>query len=112
MQPPGAAIVCATSAGAVAKLEKLASWASGNSIWQAGPSAPGAPSVSTIAVAVRTSGKAAGVSGLPAPKSRSSLPAATAKVTPAAVALQTNAWSAFVAQVLGGPGPPRLMLAT
>src|SRR5437867_8545832 len=113
MQTPGPAMVWSASELFLAKFEKLAdvsSW-SVKEHHGAPPAAPGAPSLSAIAVTVSTSGYAAGTN---VEKSPELFPAATTYVTPDATDRQIAmcSGSLFVLPQFPSlePPPPRLML--
>src|SRR5438093_6106578 len=85
MQTPGAAMVWLWSSALTAKLLKSAALSSTSTRQVGAAPPPGRPSKSATAVTVSTSGNVAGTKVL---KSAAALPAATTKVTPAAVARQ------------------------
>src|SRR4051812_19244221 len=117
MHVPGAAIVCALPAAVAAKFEYRAARSSSSlkRHGSAAPAAPSRPSLSLIAVTVRTSGYAAGTVTRRPSKARPELPADATTVTPAEVARQI-AWysgSSVMAHEVGlGPALPTLMFAT
>ena len=79
------------------------------------PTAPARPSLSFIAVTVRTSGYAAGTVARAPSKATPELPAAATNVTPAPTARQIAAYSgsSVAAHEVGsGPALPTLMFAT
>src|SRR5688500_8761316 len=102
MQTPGAATACRSSSASREKLENEARLSSASAGRQLGapPVPPGCPSLSAVAVTVRTSGNQAGTSGGGAPQSQPLFPAAAVYTTPASVELQIARCSGSPAQAL------------